>query len=405
MLTGIRFKHALTLIGLMAALAVVPMTTLAAVDFSVEVTGPQMAALSGLTYAEPDGVAPTSNTATTRIYFADSEGGADHVVRWDGSSLSVFATTAQLDAVGGAYASFMDMTCDSNGVLYIVLSGQGYQEIIWRVPGDNFTNAVQMMADPDVDEASEIAVDETNTRLIVAYSDIFGTPGPAFGEGIGWIALNATNATVNQLATEAELQAVVNAIPSSTSGDVDPVDVAVQSDGTVLVSHGFTSTLEENGSILKIASGGGVTLFASAATLITAAGADPATIDIGSVHLDVLSDDGVLAHVAFSSDDVTMEPFIALGSADGTSWQVLATESQVLADTDLAGYPLTDIGNALDGKHGGIDGNDNYWFHLQDRDNSDVDENVIVKMTGISGVPTPTPPPSADADIYWSLYQ
>ena len=86
---------------------------------------------------------------------------------------------------------------------------------------------------------------------------------------------------------------------------------------------------------------------------------------------------------------------------------MLATESQVLADTDLAAYPLTDIGNALDGKHGGVDGNDDYWFHLQDRDNSDVDENVIVKMTGIPGVavPTPTPPASADADIYWSLYQ
>ena len=270
MLTGISFKHALTLIGLMAALAVVPMTTLAAVDFSVEVTGPQMATLSGLTYAEPDGVAPTANIGSTLIYFVDSEGGADHVVRWDGSSLSVFATTAQLDAVAGTNASFNDMTCDSNGVLYIVLSGQGYQEIIWRVPGDNFTNAVQMMADPDVDEAAEIAVDETNTRLIVAYNDVFGTPGPAFGEGIGWIALNSTGATVNEVATEAELQAVVNAIPSSTSGDVDPVDVAVQSDGTVLVSHGFSSSLEENGSILKIASGGGVTLFASAATLITA---------------------------------------------------------------------------------------------------------------------------------------
>ena len=405
MLTGIRFKHALTLIGLMAALAVVPMMTLAAVDFTVEVTGPQMATLSGLTYAEPDGVAPTSNTETVRIYFADSEGGADHVVRWDGSSLSVFATTAQLDAIGASNASFNDMTCDSNGVLYIVLAGQGYQEIIWRVPGDNFTNAVQMMADPDVDEAAEIAVDETNSRLIVAYNDVFGTPGPAFGEGIGWIALNSTGATVNEVATEAELQAVVDAIPSSTSGDVDPVDVAVQSDGTVLVSHGFTSTLEENGSILKIAYGGAVSLFASAATLITAGGADPTAVDIGSVHLDVLSDDRVLAHVAFSSNNGILEPFIALGSADGSTWQVLATQSDFLADTDITGYPFTDI-SSLDGKHGGVDGNDDYWFHLQDPDNDNAELNGIIRMTGIPGVaPTPTPPTSADADISWSLYQ
>ena len=390
MLSAIRCKHVFNLTGIVVLLCAVPLISIAALDWTVEVTEAAAIALSGLTAAEFDGVAVTSNISSTLIYFADSQSGWDAVNRWDGTNLTLFATEEQLDphnvAPNTPNASFYDMTCDKSGVLYLLIGGTGYQEVLWRVPGDDFSNAVLMMAIPDINEAAEIAVDETNSRLVVAYNDFYGVPGPSFGEGIGYVPLNATNASVTQLASEAELQAVINAIPGSTSGDIDPYDVTVQSDGTVLVSHGFNSNAEETGSIIKVSAGGGASLFASAATLITAAGADPAVVNIGSVHLHTLSDDRILAHVAFSSNNTTLEPFIAAGSPDGSTWQVLATQSQILADPDMAAF--TSIGD-LDGKHGNVDGNDDYWWHQQT-------PNGIVKMTGISA--------SSSVDN-WALYQ
>ena len=82
--------------------------------------------------------------------------------------------------------------------------------------------------------------------------------------------------------------------------------------------------------------------------MISAGGGDPASINIGSVHLDVLS------------------------------------------DPDMAGF--SSIGD-LDSKHGGVDGKDNYWWHQQT-------SNGIIKMSGIPPIPVIT-----SARDLWSLYK
>jgi len=62
-------------------------------------------------------VAVSPNPATTRAYFADSYSGYDAVNRWDGSTLTTFATEEHLDphnvSPAAPNASFMDMTMDS----------------------------------------------------------------------------------------------------------------------------------------------------------------------------------------------------------------------------------------------------------------------------------------------------
>ncbi len=365
----------LTTVG--ALLAVTPLS--AQIDFAVELDGTTAAIPSTNTGVEFDGVAVRSDASI--FYIFDSEGGADHLLRWTGSgSPTVFATEAQLDAVGGTNASWNDQDVDDANVLYLLLAGNTFQEICYRVPGDDFTNAVQMIADPDVDEASEIEVDEKNSRLIVAYNDAFSTPGPAFGEGLGFVPLNATNASITEIASEAQIETTMSGMTGyvdDVTNDLGIMDMAVQSDGDIVFSHSFAASDQLAGSLFIVDENGtNVNVFASADDIITAAGGTPASDDIGNVRVEALTMDEILIHVVFTSG--TLEPFIGVFQPDGTGFQMLATESAVYADSDLTSLGVSSFN--MDGKNGDVDGNDVYYFYHQGITNTD---SAVIRMDGI----------------------
>lgn len=363
-----------------AGLLAIATAASAQLDWTVLVPGSAALAIGTATAVEFDGVATTPDGTTQ--YMFDSEVNDDHLLKWDGSTLSIYATRDDLDNSGTANCSWNSQDMDANGVLYLLCSGTSFQEVLWRVPGPTFASAVSMVQTPDINEAVDLAVDLPNSRMIVGYNDINGVPGPAFGEGIGTVPLNATNGTITELVTAAELQTALSALPGyadAVSDEIDIFDLAVQSDGDIIVSHGFGSGRDINGSLLIVNSAGTtINTFCSANQLITFAGVDPSTVNIGNVRVETLSDDKILVQANFSSVNATLRPFFGVLSADGTSFIYLCNDTTVYADPDLTSLGATSF--AMDGKHGGVDSNDNYYFYHQGTTDA---TNAVIKMTGI----------------------
>lgn len=386
-------KKFVKLAALAGLAGIIPVASMAQVDFTILVPGSSFTAINGNANTEIDGVA--SNAAGTIQYIGDSIGTFDGVARWNGSALTVFGTEAQIEApTSPASVSFADMTCDAAGTLYICYAGNpSFTERIRRIPSDNIANIANMVTTADATEVTEIAVDETNSRLILGYND-FNNPGGitvSFGEGIGWVALNATDATVNEIASKTELQAALDTVAGGAN-DLDIQDVAVQSDGTVLATHGFSSGNNSHGTILKVDPLGNSSVLISGEQLINALGGDGSAVDIGQVELQVLNDDKIFVHILFSSNTASFDGRIAVGSPDGTNWVTIVTHTQILADSDLSS--LTSPIN-MDGKHGNIDSNENYYFY--DQLNNAIGATAVIKMTGLRSVLT------ASVDN-WNLY-
>ncbi len=363
---------AVALVALTGTLGAQPTAPL---DVEVLEVGAPFATLSGNSAVELDGVA--TNAAGTTQYVFDSESGADYVASFDGSTLAVFATESELS--NGAGASSGDLDVDASGTLYALVF-DGSRNRLWSIPTAGFGSAVEMVDATSSVQMDEVEVDEGNSRVIITYNDVFG----AAAEDVVTVALNASAAIPTVIADEATLEAVLATHPDyvdDSTNDLDMHDVTVQSDGDIIVTHGFGSGNGVNGSILHVTSAGVATMFMSSNDLITAAGADASLVDIGNVRVEALSTDEILVHVVFTSDGGVLEPFIGVLSADGSSFTMLGLESEFQGDADITAAILGG-GNlfSMDGKHGDVDSSDDYYFFRQ---GSSIDDNALLKLSGV----------------------
>lgn len=304
------------------------------------------------------------------------------LLSWNGTALSVFATEFEASGgTGGASAGDLDVGPD--GTLYASIF-DGSRQRIWRIPSTGFSGAVEMTAAGSSIQLNQIEVDTKNSRLILSYNDAFG----AAAEDLVHVPLNATSATPTVLATEATIEAALATITGyvdDTADDLNVLDMTVQSNGDIIISHGFASNRVINGSLLRVTETGTASVFMTAAAIKTAAGVDPNTVNIGSMMVEALSDDQLLIHVLFTSNSATLEPFIGVVSADGSSMTVLATESELSGDTDIVNASLIPGGQFLfrmDGKGGDVAANDDYYFFRQSV-GGDVNSSAVLVLTGI----------------------
>ena len=351
----------------------------APLDVEVSFLQGDIFATTGGTGAEFDGYVSTDDG--TIQYMFDSNFAFDGIFSHTTGAFAVFGTEAQVSGGTGS-ASAGDLDVDAAGNLY-ALAFDGSLNVLWAVPPAGFGSAVSMMAAGSSVNMDEIAVDRANSRLMVWYSDVFG----ATAEDLVHIPLNANGATPTVLADEATIEAALATHPDyvdDTTNDLDPMDMCVQSDGDVILSHGFTSGNAVNGTLLRVTSAGVASMFMTSADLKTAAGVDPATVNIGNVRVEALSDDQILVHVVFSSDNPTLDPFIGVVSADGTTMVKLATVTELGLDADVVAagtnlIPATFTLFNMDGKGGGMDASDNYYFYRQ----GTATGNGALKLTGI----------------------
>lgn len=349
----------------------------APLDVEVLIPGATFSTLTGGgSNVEIDGIA--SNDAGTVQYLFDSEGPADHIVSWDGSVLTVFGDENAVSGGTGS-ASAGDLDVDDAGNLYALIF-DGSRNRLWSVPVGGFGSAVEMVAAGSSPQMDETEVDETNSRVIIAYNDVFG----AAAEDLTFVAIGASGATPTVLADEATIEGVLATHPDyvdDTNNDLDMFDLTVQSDGDVIVSHGFGSGDPVNGTLLHVTSAGTVSMFLTSNDLVTAAGADPSLVDIGNVRVEALSTDEILVHCVFTSDGGILEPFIGVLSADGSTFTMLATETELEGDSDVT---ATILGGGslfnMDGKHGDVDGADDYYFYRQ---GSAIDDNAALVLRGV----------------------
>lgn len=351
----------------------------APLDIQIALNGTAVLPLNGdPDNVEFDGVAVTPSAST--VYVFDSVGTFDGIFTSVGPA--VFATEAQLSG-GGTSASAGDMDADANNIYVGIFDGS--KQRVTRIPHTGFAGAAEMVDSSGILSVNidEINVDAKNSRLMMNYNDAFG----AAAEDIVHVPLNATSAAPTLLATEAQLETALATIPGyvdDTTDDINVFDMAVQSDGDIIVSHGFSSNRQVNGSLLRITETGAVSVFRTADQIITSAGADPAAVDIGSVNIVRLSDDQILIHVQLSSNNATLDPFMAVVSADGASQVQLATRTQLASDPDASA--IVPAGQSLfrmDGKGGDMAANDDYYFYRQSNFSGTAAESAVLKLTGV----------------------
>jgi hypothetical protein len=327
---------------------------------------------------EFDGVAVAPDESS--IYVFDSVSSYDGIFE-TASGAAVFATESQL-TFGGTSASAGDMDADSSNLYVSVFDGN--KQRISRIPHTGSSGAVEMVDSSGVGSVNidEVSVDTKNSRLIMSYNDAFG----AAAEDLVYMPLNATNAVPTVLVTESQIEAVlsgINGYVDDAADDLNMFDIAVQSDGDVILSHGFSSNRQINGSLLRVTETGSISVFRSADQIIQSAG-DPASVDIGSVNIVALSDDQILIHVQFSSNNNLLEPFIAVVSADGTTQVKIATQSELASDPDAAAIvPSGQTLFRMDGKSGDVAADDDYYFYRQSSFNGTASQSAVLRLTGI----------------------
>lgn len=359
--------------------------------------GTDVTPVTGATGVEFDTIAVTPDGS--RVYLFDSVSAFDGLLAFEGGNLSIFATETQL---AGASASAGDLAADATNLYTSIFDGSDQR--IWRIPhAGGFASAVNMVDDSGVLTAQmqQIAVDSKNSRLIIAYNDAFG----AASENIVHVPLNATAATPTLLATETDIEAVLATLDGygdDTLDDLNIFDMTVQSTGDIIVSHGFTSTRPVNGSLFRVTETGAISVFRTAADIKTAAGADPSAVNIGSVQVATLPNDEILILVSFSSNNTTLDPFVAIVSADGTSQRKVATQLELTSGlTTQEQSDLIFTGQGLfrfDGKATlGVDENGDMYFYRQGGSNTALTEHAVLKVSGVTAVEL-----SADQ---WQLHQ
>lgn len=343
--------------------------------------------------SEFDTIAVTPDGAT--VYLFDSIGTFDSIFSVTGGVPTAVTTEALLAAGAGSAG---DLAADATNLYTSVFDGA--KQRIWRIPHvGGFGSAVEMIdttggASINMDE---IEVDATNSRLVITYNDAFGLAA----EDIVTVPLNATAATPTLLITEANLEAVLATITGyvdDTGDDINSADITVQNDGDIIYSHGFTPNRQVGGSLLRITSLGAASVFRTGDQIITSAGGDPNTIDIGQVYVEALSLDEILILVAASSNTGTFPPFLAVISADGTTQTALATQAQLTGDADIvsAGTTLIPGGQfliAVDGKSAGqVVANDDFFFFRQSNPSTSApaEQNAVFRLSGIRSFLTPS---------------
>ncbi|MDK2970304.1 MAG: hypothetical protein PWP23_59 [Candidatus Sumerlaeota bacterium] len=381
--------------GLLASGSLAIAQPAAPLDLEVLFTGTDVNTLVGSpSNSEFDGVAVKADGSV--VYLFDSTGTFDGILSYASGTPAVFATEFQLSPVTNG-ASANDFDTDAAGNLYAnVYTNTSNTQAVWMIPEAGFGGAVAMLSGAALENVDEIEVDDANSRLLMTYSDLFGT----VDENIVAIPLTASAETtptvvVTETAMEAAL-ATLTGYVDDAGDDLNVTDFTVQSDGDIIIAHGFSSNRQINGSILiSDSTGSSVSVFISADDLITAAGGTPATDDIGNVGVEALSTDEILVHVPFVTS-TTVPPedalvgFIGVLSADGSSFTKLATYSEI-NDDPIAAAPLVPTGESLmenatrhvmDSKNGGdVDGNDDYYFYRQG--SASPAENAVIKLSGI----------------------
>jgi len=375
--------------GIIASTAIVTAQPPAPLDVQIVFRGDAIDSLNGAsTSAEFDTIAVTPNEAT--VYLFDSISTFDGLFSYTASTPAVFASEAQLSANTNASAG--DLDADATNLYVSMFDSTAAKQTIWRIPHSGFAGAVSMVDTIGslTVNMDELEVDDAGSRLIISYNDTFS----AAAEDVVTVPLTATAATPTLIASEATIEAALATITGyvdDTNNDLDLYDLTVQSDGDIIISQGFSSNRQINGSLLRITSAGAVSVFRTADQIITAAGADPNLVDIGSVHVEALSADEILIVVGFTSASGVLGPFIAVVSADGTTQTALATEAQCTADADIvtAGTGLIPASQFLfrfDGKSAGdVATDDDFYFFRQASPSTSapIAENAVLRLTGV----------------------
>lgn len=347
-------------------------------------------AATGLSQAEFDGFTVDPSGATIHLF--DSISGFDGLLRVTGGTASVFATRNQL---AGSSASASDFTAGADHV-FINVRGSGGTRHIWAFPHsatDFDTDATRLVAiTGPSDEIEAIAADDKNERLILGYNEFQGIGL----EKIAHVPYTAEDATPTDLADQATLQAAIATIPGytdATTNAVDIIDMTVQSDGDIIFSQGFASNHPINGSLLKVTETGTVSVFRTAADIKAAAGVDPGTVNIGSVSVAALPNDEIFIVVTFSSNNATLDPFMAVVSEDGSTQRHVATQNELygaLTPAEQTGIaPSGDSFFFFDFRHNvGVDASENIYFHRQANDRSVATQSAVFRLSGVLDEPT-----------------
>lgn len=361
--------------------------------------GNDVTPITTATGVEFDTIAVTPDGGT--VYLFDSVGTFDGLLAFDGTNVSIFATEAQL-AAGSASAG--DLAADDTNLYTSIFDGTDQR--IWRIPhAGGFASAVNMVDETggNSDNMDEIAIDSKNDRLVISYNDAF----EGVTENIVHVPLNGTAVAPTLLASETDIEAVLATIPGyedddPSRDDLNITDMTVQSDGDVIFAHGFPSTRPINGSLLRVTETGTISVFRTAADIKTAAGVNPADVNIGSVQVAALPNDEILILVSFSSDNAALDPFVAIVSEDGTEQRKVATQSELTSG--LTAQEQSDLiftGQGLfrfDSKASlGIDSNGDLYFYRQGGSNTALSEHAVLKVSGVTAVEL-----SADQ---WHLHQ
>lgn len=366
-------------------------------QLSIEILfdGPDVTAVTSSAGTQLDGTAVTPDGNT--VYVFDSVGGVDGILKYEASTLSIFATNAQLS---GGSTSAGDLAADATNLYASVFNGS--TQAIWRIPHvGGFASAATMVPVGAVsDNMDEIAVDAKNSRLVISFNDAF----EAVAENIVTVPLNAADATPTVIATEAALEAVLATITGygdDTLDDLNISDITVLSNGDIIVSHGFSSGRKINGSLLRVTESGTVSVFRTGEQIIAAFGGNVNDAFIGSVGVSTLANDEVLIVVPFVNNnadgtapsDGGLSPFIAVVSADGTTQRTVATDTQLLsglsAPEQTALVPSGQTFFRFDSKSTiATDADGDYYFYRQSQGDTNTAQAAVLKLTGVTAAPT-----------------
>ncbi|MGI8907177.1 MAG: hypothetical protein ACR2IE_11880 [Candidatus Sumerlaeaceae bacterium] len=400
-------KQLLMLSTFMAAAGLAVGQAPAPLNLDIVATGATYDGLNaGGANGEFDGVSVRPDES--RYYLFDSISTFDGVFASDGPTVVAKETAPPAGAfdlsAGSGSSSAGDMDSDTTNLYISTFNGS--RNIIWRVPhAGPFTSAAEMVASASTVNLDEVSVDSKNIRLIMTYNDAFAAVA---SEDIVQVALTATGATPTVLATETALEAALATVTGyggDANDDINIYDHTVQSDGDIIASHGFmTSDLatpgrQVMGTLLRITETGTVSVFRTGDAIITAAGGNPATADIGSVNVYTLQDNKILIHVngaTSGTGTLIQDEFIAVLSADGTQQTMLATDAQLTADPDVnttivpphsgtgAATTIMHNGfrNGMDNKSGDVAADDDYYFYRQSQGGLAVG-NAVLRLSGV----------------------
>ncbi len=340
--------------ALLLAAATAPAQT---VTFSVEIASTVFTMFSTGNDVQINGLA--AGPAGTPIYVFDSISQKDGIVKYESSALTDLLTEATIQSTTG----YSPLTGASGNALTIARSGAlagnlfyigrigGGEEVILRVtPAGTPTTLV---ARADAQDAAAIALDEANDRAYL----VIDTFGDGAIEEIRYTTMSGSEQDPILLVDKAAILAQL----SSGSTQVSISDLAVLNDGNLVISNGFGTA--KRGDILKVTTGGSpaVSMLIPSDTILAAVnaavGGTPST-ELGEMVLETLPSGKVLMVCNSGTGNANVE-FFATFNADGTGFQVIATEQNVID----AVPGLTDI--AVNGKSLHVIDEENFLFGIE----------------------------------------